>query len=156
MLSCSSKATTDFRNEELSRLEESLKNIGTPPQITEAIIYGISHWCLVQQGIETSQRAPSIRSIIRDLVLITQAYSEQTRMLGWHNFLRGRISKLWGKAVAQFKHSPPSSLSWCTKLVSITLTFTHALWTFRNGVLHGHLDAENNIKVRGRLQEEKI
>lgn len=71
MLSCPSEATTEFRNEKLSWLEENLKNIGAPPNKTEAIIHGISHWYLVQQGLKTSQHAPSFGFLNPDLVVIT-------------------------------------------------------------------------------------
>ncbi len=76
-------------------------------------------------------------------------------MLGWNNFPRGRVSKLWGKAIVQSKPFL-SSINWCANLISLTLDYTHALPTFRNGVLHGHNEVENEIKVRGRLQDEII
>jgi hypothetical protein len=81
-------------------------------------------------------------------VSITQAYWEQTRLLGWDNFLRGRISKLRG--IALIKHST----SRLKALISFVLDFSLSLWKFRNGVLHGHSVEEMESKERERLFQE--
>lgn len=71
--------------------------IGSPDDLVAAILYGISNWCNIQQGLQSSQQAPMLGLLNPTSARITQVYSEQTRLLGWDNFLRGQISILWVK-----------------------------------------------------------
>ena len=44
ILSCTSQGSTETREEALLTLETDLTSINTPPQVTEAIIYGVQTW----------------------------------------------------------------------------------------------------------------
>ncbi len=67
---------------------------------------------------------------------ITQASSEQTRLVGWDNFLRGRISQLWGRA-------------WQSPVIKIDyLTFSHQL------VCYPHLSPWNSLLHYGSSEME--
>lgn len=39
-------------------------------------------------------------------------------------------------------------------MISLLFELAHALWTFRNDVLHGHTTEENETKARGKMQDK--
>jgi hypothetical protein len=88
-----------------------------------------------------SQKAPTAGSVLPTDILITQAYSDQTRLIGWDNLLRGRISVFWGKAYLHHKQVKQkcirSSSTWTSSLIKLLLDYSFSLWEFRNGALHG-------------------
>jgi hypothetical protein len=65
MLSCPSNSTLEFQTEQLVQLETNLRIIGTPEDLAGSIIHGISSWCHIQQGAQTSQHAPTVGSLTR-------------------------------------------------------------------------------------------
>ena len=77
------------------------------------------------------------------------AVTEQNE-IGWVNFLRGRISKYWGKTQglyyldAQIASNTLSSQTFQTTLIKGAWTFFHGIWEYRNGILH---DANENINI---------
>ncbi len=155
VFACNSESASSFRAEQLDVLIGDLKAAGTPDDLSEAILHGIKSWCQIQQGLQLTQRSPTYGSLNPISVAVTQAYSEQTRLLGWDNFLRGRISKLWSIAYSKCKPSPMQSLSqWTAKLISYTLKFSYSLWAFRNGIVHGHSLEEQEAKEREALCQE--
>jgi hypothetical protein len=106
----------------------------------------VNSW--LEQGDDTSTTlcAPSYGSFHPNDISITQAFSEQSRTLGWSSFLRGCISKLWGSAflkLQRFNASCPStSIHWMHRVILALLDYSSAIWSFRNGVLHGHTMGE--------------
>ncbi len=54
-------------------------------------------------------------------ITITQAYTDQTRLLGWNNLLRGRLSLLWGKAFVAYSAYnntyTSNSTGWLAKII---------------------------------------
>ncbi len=150
-----SASASDFRSGKVGGLQMSLKALGTPIGLIEAIAHIITTWCHVQQGLQSTQWALTYGSLNPASIAITQAYSEQTHLLGWDNFLRGRISALWGRALSHHKSSRstgfPSPKIWSTSLISLILDFSFSLWDFRNGVLHGRTVTEQDAKKRETL-----
>jgi hypothetical protein len=96
MLSCSSDSSTLHRQNLLEQLQKEMLKINIPKSITSAIIHGISQWCIQQLDPSQPQRSPTYGSLVPLDIAITQAYTDQTRLLGWDNLLRGRLSILWG------------------------------------------------------------
>ena len=80
---------------------------------------------------------------------IQQAVREQCE-IGWINFLRGRISRHWGKAQGVYYHEAQiasktlSAQTFQTTLIKSLWTFFHGIWEYRNGILH---DANTNINI---------
>jgi hypothetical protein len=64
--------------------------------------------------------------------------------IGWDQFLRGRVSKLWEDAQERWlvriatKWKRSSSL-WLTRLLLVTWEVSFAAWDFRNKILHDPL-----------------
>jgi hypothetical protein len=80
---------------------------------------------------------------------IQRAVREQ-EVIGWVNFLRGRISPHWGKAQGRYYHEAQlasktlSAQTFQTALIKGTWSFFHGMWEHRNGILH---DANMNINI---------
>jgi hypothetical protein len=150
MFMCLSDETLQFRSTQLKGLKEILKHIGIPDDLASIIIHGIEHWERSVYDPSFNQRGPTYGSVLPTDILLTQAYSEQTRCVGCDNFLRGRISVLWGKAYVhhnQIKQKHITSLTtWTSSLIHLILEYFFSLWEFRNGVMHGHTNEE--IMVR--------
>ena len=87
MLSCPSDTTTAHRLKLIEKLEEHLNKQGTPSRITKALLHGISNWTERQMDPSIPQRSPTIGSLKPLDIAITQAYTEQTQILGWDNLL---------------------------------------------------------------------
>ncbi len=75
-------------------------------------------------------------------ITITQAYTDQTRPIGWDNMLRGRLSLLWGKAFDMYTASTKQSMSasgvWLIKKLVLFWEYSHSLWEHHNGIVHGN------------------
>ncbi len=81
-----------------------------------------------------------------------QELSQEQNIIGWRNFMEGRISKQFFRV--QFCHliyanSRITAESWTKTFISKILHITHSQWIFRNFMLHG--------KTNGllRLQEQE-
>jgi hypothetical protein len=87
-------------------------------------------------------------------MILTQAFRNQCT-IGWEQFLRGRISILWGKAFSLTQDrkntTKISSKKWASDLITLLLAYTSSLWKFRNGVVQGHNLEEEEKKKRESL-----
>ncbi len=157
MLSCPSDAATEHRHCAMLTLKEALGKIGTPPNITYSITYGILCWTNSQDRPNQQIRAPTRGSVMVADVLLTQAFTEQTIDIGWDQFLRGRVSLMWSKAFSAYKSLGNTrnvdSLSWSKQLILKVWECTTSLWKFRNGMVHGTTTKENNEKVLAELRQ---
>jgi hypothetical protein len=151
LLTCKDKEAEKHRNEQLLKLTKTLQDIKTPTIVLDSIIKGITHWV---DSTETA-RAPSAGSVLPINILLTQAYNSQTD-IGWGQFLRGRGSTYWCKAVQLYYSKKVSfdAASWSSKLVKALLSYTLEIWKYRNGVVHGHTREEMNAKQIETLQSE--
>jgi hypothetical protein len=74
------------------------------------------------------------------------------------NFLRGRISLHWRKAYTLSKKGGhPNAIpapKWTSTLIRSILDYSSALWSFWNGVVHGHTKAEGKTKRLAALSAE--
>jgi hypothetical protein len=93
ILSCTSQGSTETREAALRTLETDLTSINTPPQVTEAIAYGIQTWINNQNNEQTSAHAPTVGSLRGPDVLLTAAFHEQYHSIGWYHLFMGRLSK---------------------------------------------------------------
>lgn len=88
-------------------------------------------WNINQNQPSAPQRSSFYGSLKPDDILITPTYSEQTRLIGWENFLRGQISKLWGITLLKHHTSAHSNISsvnnWPSKLISCILVYLSAM-----------------------------
>jgi len=90
---------SEYREEQLSLLEKSLRDLGTPTAIVHSIMQGLTHWLT---PITTRSRAPTCGSVLSFDILVTAAYQEQFYDLDWFQLCLGRVSKLWKKGLVSF------------------------------------------------------
>ena len=90
--------------------------------------------------------AASHDKIARTLQLAVREQGE----IGWVNFLRGRISRFWGKTQGIYYHDAQlasntlSAQTFQTTLINGSWSFFHGIWEYRNAILH---DATVNINI---------
>jgi hypothetical protein len=135
----------------------ALTKIGTPPRIVQCIQYGLTTYEQSQEDSTLDTRAPTYGSLNPLDVTLTQALHAQTK-IGWENFLRGRISLHWRKAYTMSKKgAQPNAIpapKWTSALIWSILEYSSALWSFRNGVVHGHTIVEEKQKRLAALSVE--
>jgi hypothetical protein len=152
IFSCPSEEASQFCSEQRAALKDKIIRIGTPEDVTSAITHDIEHWEISMNDPSYSQKAPTAGSVLPTVILITQAYSDQTRIVSWDNFLRGRIIVFCGKAYLHHKQVKQkcitSSSSWTLSLIKLLLEYSFSLWEFRNGVLHGLTVEETAERVQ--------
>ncbi len=116
-----------------SRMEEPgtnldlwLAEVDTHPSIHKCIISS-----LLSRTITTSFTSNA------DEVCLS-AVTDQD-LIGWQNFVEGKIAKSWGDLQLAHLHEQFSKRMvdrWTSGLVSHMLEFTHGMWIHRNNVLH--------------------
>ncbi len=150
MLTCSNNHFTPHYKDSLDNLQSALCKAGSPVQITMAIIHGISKWCSRQLDTTTQQKSPTIGTLNPLDIIITQAYTEQTTIIGWDNLLRGRLSVLWDKAVAMATQTSsataPTSTGLVTNIIHLLWDYSQSIWKDRNEIIHGNTLEEAKSK----------
>jgi hypothetical protein len=147
VLNCSSDETSIQRKAQQQLLKTKLLALQTPSPIVNAILQGLQQWERQQLDITLKLRAPTYGSVQPLSVAITQAFTEQSTKISWESFLRGRISKKWGKAYAQATNSRGLPFTtWTSSVVTILLSYSSAAWDTRNSILHGKTFEEQRAK----------
>ena len=81
--------------------------------------------------------------------LIYQAAHEQD-LIGWDNFLVGRIAEKWSCAQQQYHNKTSSNpnehhgISWSGRCISHIYTMVHSVWMYRNGIVHELVEEKLN------------
>ena len=154
------KHSTRSINTTDSPLHSSSENTSsTPPQVTEAIIYGIKMWINNQNTEQSSAHAPTVGSLRGPDVLLTAAFTEQYHSIGWYHMFMGRLGKKWSVAVALYRNVPndyQSCTIWTTQATTFLWKYTRQLWSYRNTVVHGANDQEKADKIRADIAEKVI
>ncbi len=135
VFTCPAEEETENRQKEQEALLANLRKIKTPVTIISCIHHGIIvEWTRhgqVSQNIR-AQNSGSVHSL--DIAL-TQAYIDQSKHIGWDQFLRGRISTHWSKAFAISSGSASdqkNTANWGANLISSLLNYSSSP---RDGVL---------------------
>ena len=83
---------------------------------------------------------------------------EQFYVIGGDNFLRGRISKLWGEVFHEsgmrWSQRVDKQL-WVSDLVAALLHYSHSLWKFRCSFINGGT-AEESDKLRLHALQKEV
>jgi hypothetical protein len=154
-ISCPSKEVTEHRETAIQTLEEGLYKIGTPHGIIHSIVHGILTWTISQSSHNQQIRAPTRGSIKTSDVLLTQAFTEQTIDVGWDQFLRGRVSFMWGKAFSANRSLGTRTMEssiWVKRMILKVWDYSISLRKFRNGIVHGTTKQENIKKCLAELR----
>ena len=139
VFSCSSPSATECWQAAYSHLRTCLIQGNTPRPILEAILHGITTNCQHASPTELSTHlTPSIKP---SAIHLQAAFDEQTKHIGWDQFLRGRNSLRWGSAFRSSwgptLHSEIDHTPWCKLLILSLWEYSTTLWKHRNAVVHG-------------------
>jgi hypothetical protein len=154
VFSCTSKEVVEQRQLAIETLEEGFNKISTPNSNIHSIVHGISTWTDSQCNDNLQICAPTRGSIKTPDVMLTQAFTEQTINVGWDQFLRGRVSTMWGKAFTAHGSEGTrnnESSTWVKRLILKVWDYTISLWKFCNGIVHGTTKKENIEKCLAEL-----
>jgi hypothetical protein len=75
-------------------------------------------------------------------------------LLGWDNFLRGRLSKRWQEAFNQeflSRNIRANGLQWAGGVITAVLDYSHSLWKYRCAFLYGRSKLEAEQKILDEL-----
>lgn len=157
VLTCPSQQTSVFRTERYAEFLSTIEHLETPAPILLAWQSGLDYFTQsTQTGVASRPRPPTVGSVRPLDCLVTQAYLDQTS-LGWHNFLRGRLSSLWLKAYTYAYTSSPGSAcpaSWSKTIIHQLWDYSLDLWRFRNGSIYGHNVAEQRLLALQSMREQ--
>ena len=129
ILCCPNLHMTRVREKYTRNLENQLKNLHTHPDIQTSIMTGI-------KSITSTNIPPDIPpSTSTQQSTIQQAYQQQ-ETIGWHNMLRGYISKKW--ISIQDEHYDRNNFGkkfnisrWINKIIEATILIARKLWRER-------------------------
>jgi hypothetical protein len=86
-----------------------------------AINHGIQMWIGTQTDPQLQVHALTAGSLKGPDVLLTAAFTEQLKSIGWYHFLMGRLCRWWGPAVALYNKQPNATsyqTSWTAQTVN--------------------------------------
>jgi hypothetical protein len=113
--------------------------------VISTIIHGITMWVRHQTEEDLRVHAPTVGSLRGPDVLLTAAFTEQFQSIGWYHFLLGRLSSYWGKEAAAYAKTKDPSYPkvWMAQFISIVWKYSRSLWSYRNSIVHGAMDAKS-------------
>ncbi len=135
------------RQQSLEDLAKNLSSISTPIPVIDAIVHGFTQWSLDPNTYQIrSLTAGSLRG--PDAVLTT-AFHEQVKDIGWFHFCLGRVSTKWASAVCQYTVNPLPQVApqWSSLMIAAVWRYSRSLWHHRNRVVHG-ATIEEQLKHR--------
>ena len=137
LYTCSDPTLRDIIEKGTHELEEALRSRHVSSEMWRAIARGM--WT-VQSDNDPAEWKPNN-------LQIAEAYRDQT-IIGWHNFLKGRLSKKWGTILQhQYSANPAwrrleSKRRTITILIDKLWTIYDQLWSHRCNVVHDLSDVE--------------
>jgi hypothetical protein len=126
VLLCSGSGANQEWSSRVTNLDLWLAEVDTHPSIHKCIISSLS-----SRTITTSFASNA------DQICFSAAADQD--LIGWQNFVEGKIAKSWGDLQLTHLHEQFSKRTvdrWTAGLVSHMLEFTHGMWIHRNNVLH--------------------
>jgi len=163
ILRCSHPKIDTARNTAINRIEQLLKSLDTPRDVTIAIMYGLRSWFTNEQynGDEPPilWPPPGFQYHPQHHAQIQKAFETQT-IIGWDEFLRGRISTDWGRIIQDYYRQMNlgdrrNSMLWEVQLIRSTWKIFFACWQTRNDLLHGADQTEHN-QIQTRDIDQQI
>jgi hypothetical protein len=160
VLSCPHPEVSKFRSEQQEILWKALTKLNTPILLVATLKKGLSSLS-ISESLSSTQ-SPSFpdhhpSAPMEVTTLLHEAYLQQTESLGWDNFFRGRISKLWGEAYfaeSMTRQRWVNKMQWAARVVEHLLCYSKAVWRCRCSLLHGLNQTEIHQKIVHKLQEQ--
>ena len=148
LCACMNPDRTRLLEENVKDLEAWLfSNHNTEPQLARMIPSYI-----LGQGKVKFQKLGSMSPQVLKL-------AKSQDVIGWKNFMEGRISKYFGKVQEEFLKSSDSLLNgqdWVKLLISKILRMTHSQWIYRNITLHDSQGGVMRTREMEKMREEAI
>jgi hypothetical protein len=137
VFSCAAPAAASHRLKSLEDLRKTLISISTPEPVVAAIQHGFQQWC--QETSRQHARALTAGSLRGPDAVLTSAFHEQFRDIGWYQLCLGRVSTKWASAVSQYHPNPlqDGGLQWTSIFIAALWSFSTSMWKHRNEVVHG-------------------
>jgi len=137
VFSCAAPAAANHRLKSLEDLRKTLISILTPEPVVAAIQHGFQQWC--QDTSRKHARALTAGSLRGPDAVLTSAFHEQFRDIGWYQLCLGRVSTKWASAVSQYHLTPlqDGGLQWTSIFIAALWSFSKSMWKHRNEVVHG-------------------
>jgi ribonuclease HI len=160
VMSCPNKEVSHYRAKQQRHLWKQLQSKQTPAIVVNALKMGImssgaqeyrDHTIIVPP---TSQPCTPPSSQDPIVLLVNQVVDQQT-LLGWDQFHKGRISKLWKEVVFRDSMSRNRWIDkrkWASEVARSVLNNSLSLWKFRCACLHGQTTQEVALKQLQKLQ----
>jgi hypothetical protein len=158
---CTHPSVASIRAHATTNLRTKLTTAGTDPALVTILSDGIDHW------MQTGQRQllihpPDTHPFSSQ---IADAIAHQN-LLGWDQFLRGRISQHWATCQISWQHQQltprgPRRLhdadSWATLVVKWGISTFFSLWTHRNETAHTsvptHTDPVAAVRLKAKVRD---
>jgi len=136
VFTCMAPEVLEEREELLRIHARTLSDCGTPSEIVEWFHQGLQQWGRLSNGL-VGRQIPPTADISKQV--LTVAYVDQTRVMGWEPFLRGRISNKWAGAYRAFylDASDHEVTAWMSDVIRANLDLALELWRHRNGLIYG-------------------
>jgi hypothetical protein len=130
LLHCPDPGRFALLREELRELDEWMQKSHTHPSLAHAVSHYIFH-C----GAVKFRNTPG-------LPLELYKLAEEQDLIGWDNFMEGKLSSRFREVQLDFLLSSPSmmtSFDWTAQFISRLLHLTHGQWIYRNISRHHHI-----------------
>jgi hypothetical protein len=142
VLRCPGDRRAAARDKARSRFLDHLTQYHTPAPMAQVIMSALDRWFANLQPALTPRLPTGPDEPNQHLhKLINDAFVHQNN-IGWGHFLRGRVSLHWKLCIAEYYkiRQPGDTYNptlWMTKTVDAIWDYFLAIWTERNGELHG-------------------
>jgi hypothetical protein len=148
VLTCNDTGAIIHRTGSWAKLRQDLAQFPIHKDIWRAIELGLQRFSLHPNKGDASRPRPTFGTSLRaNHILLNNAAASQTS-IGWHNLLKGRISKEWSNL--WIKAMGPQLATTCERaFIKALWNHTYRLWIFRNNEDHKnetHDVAEYNQK----------
>ena len=158
-MSCPHPEMESYRQSQQETHWKSLGSLQTPPTLLEYICNDITNPRSPDEyNLPENKRSieETHTTLPREVsALCHEAYIQQSEVLGWDNFLRGRISILWGESFFQASMARQhwaDKRGWASKVINLILQYSSSLWYFRRSLIHGRTVEESKQKIFLQLQ----
>jgi hypothetical protein len=130
VLCCLGRDASSIWNSNITRLQTTLNDLETQPDITDTIVTRLNQWRSTQGSriLPDIPCPPEIRTCI-----------EQQDTIGWKNFLEGLPAKSWQLTQAAYYDSigsPRNSKRWIMSLLQLLHNMAWDMWDHRNDIFH--------------------
>jgi hypothetical protein len=138
MFQCNHADSIAIRTLAITKFKSKLISLGTAPILRETLCYKIAQWC----NMPTLQapRIPDddVGEVIGDAV-------EDQQIIGWDNFMKGRMCIRWKMAQEMFKLALPTCNGydrerWASTVITEIWSIFRHIWNARNAHLHSEME----------------